>query len=110
MSRLPLSPALIAVLQALVDGAGYGFDIIDATGLPSGTVYPALARLEDESLVSSRWEAHRIAQRDKRPPRRYYEVTPAGQRRLAEAAAALKERERAARARARGLRPVRERS
>jgi len=110
MSRLPLSPALVAVLQALVDGACYGFDIIDATGLPSGTVYPALARLEHDSLVASRWEPHRIAQRDKRPPRRYYEVTPAGERRLAEAVAALKERDRAVRARARGWRPLRTRS
>ena len=109
MSRLPLSPALVAVLQALAGGARYGFDIIDATGLPSGTVYPALARLEDESLVSSQWEPHRIAQREKRPPRRYYEVTVTGARRLAEAVAALKERERAVRGRARGLRPLRAR-
>jgi PadR family transcriptional regulator, regulatory protein PadR len=109
MSRLPLSPALAAVLQAIADGARYGFDIIDATGLPSGTVYPALARLEDDSLVSSQWEPHRIAQREKRPPRRYYEMTAAGERRLADAIAALKERERAARARMRGLRPVRAR-
>ena len=110
MSRLPLSPALAAVLQALVDGACYGFDIIDATGLPSGTVYPALARLEHDSLVASRWEPHRIAQRDKRPPRRYYEVTAAGERRLAEAVAALKERDRAVRAGTRGWRPLRTRS
>jgi PadR family transcriptional regulator, regulatory protein PadR len=110
MSRLPLSPALATVLQALVDGACYGFNIIDATGLPSGTVYPALARLEHDSLVASRWEPHRIAQRDKRPPRRYYEVTAAGERRLAEAVAALKERDRAVRAGARGWRPLRTRS
>jgi PadR family transcriptional regulator len=109
MSRLPLSPALVAVLQAIARGARYGFDIIDATGLASGTVYPALARLEDEALVSSQWEPHRIAQSEKRPPRRYYEVTAAGARRLAEAVAALNDRERTARARMRGLRPVRTR-
>jgi PadR family transcriptional regulator, regulatory protein PadR len=100
----------MAVLQALVDGSCYGFDIIDATGLPSGTVYPALARLEHDALVASQWESHRIAQRDKRPPRRYYEVTVAGKRRLAEAVAALKERDRALRAGARGWRPLRTRS
>ncbi len=106
MSRLPLSPALAAVLAAVHAGSGYGFDVIDATGLPSGTVYPALARLEHDALVASRWEDHRIAQREKRPPRKYYELTAAGDRTLRAAVAALKERERA-RPRLRGLRPIR---
>jgi len=110
MSRLPLSPALVAVLDALAAGARYGFDVIDRTGLPSGTVYPALARLEHEALVSSHWEAQRIAQRDKRPPRRYYEVTAAGRRRLAEAVAALKERERTLADRGRWVRLARARA
>lgn len=109
MSRPPLSPALLAVLDALAAGSRYGFDVIDATGLPSGTVYPALARLEHEALVSSRWEDHRIAQREKRPPRRYYEVTATGERARRAAAQAVKERERAGHARARGLRPLRAR-
>jgi PadR family transcriptional regulator, regulatory protein PadR len=95
MSRLPLSPALAAILQAISTGSRYGFDIIDATSLPSGTVYPALARLEHEALVASRWEDHRVAQREKRPPRRYYEITSRGERMLRDALAALRERERA---------------
>jgi len=107
MSRLPLRPTLVAVLQALVAGARHGFDVITATGLPSGTVYPALARLEHEGFVESRWEDHKVAQKEKRPPRRYYEVTTAGEKILATAAAALKERERAARARLRAFRPAR---
>jgi DNA-binding PadR family transcriptional regulator len=109
MSRLPLRPSLVAVLQALTAGARHGFDVINATGLPSGTVYPALARLEHDGLVESRWEKHEVAQREKRPPRRYYEVTTAGERMLTTAAAALKERERAARARLRSFRPARAR-
>jgi len=40
------------VLQALADGHRYGFDVIDHTGLPSGTVYPALAMLTRKGLVS----------------------------------------------------------
>ena len=107
MSRLPLRPSLVAVLQALTAGARHGFDVINATGLPSGTVYPALARLEHEGLVESRWEDHKVAQKEKRPPRRYYEVTSAGDKTLADAVAALKERERAARARLRAFKPVR---
>ena len=107
MSRLPLRPTLVAVLQALTAGARHGFDVINATGLPSGTVYPALARLEHEGFVESRWEKHELAQKEKRPPRRYYEVTTAGEEILDTATAALKERERAARARLRAFRPVR---
>jgi PadR family transcriptional regulator, regulatory protein PadR len=107
MSRLPLRPTAVAVLQALTAGARHGFDVINATGLASGTVYPALARLEHDGLVESRWEEHRLAQREKRPPRRYYEVTRTGERMLHTAAAALQERERAARAHMRSLRPIR---
>jgi PadR family transcriptional regulator PadR len=110
MPRLPLSPALLDVLRALAAGFRYGFDLIDATGLPGGTVYPALARLERDGLVSSRWEDQRIAHRDKRPPRRYYEVTTAGERALRAGIAALKERERATRTRFRLLRPLRNRA
>jgi DNA-binding PadR family transcriptional regulator len=109
MSRPLPSPALLDVLQALAAGCRYGFDLIDATGLPSGTVYPALSRLERDALVSSRWEDARIAQREKRPPRRYYEVTAAGDRALRAGLLALKERERAARGRSRLLRPFRAR-
>ena len=37
------------VLHALASGVRHGFDVIDATGLPSGTVYPILRRLEREA-------------------------------------------------------------
>jgi PadR family transcriptional regulator len=65
------------VLHALANGLRHGFDIIDATGLPSGTVYPILRRLEREALVSAQWEEAAIAHEEQRPPRRYYELTPA---------------------------------
>jgi PadR family transcriptional regulator PadR len=75
----------IQILEAVARGVGHGFDLMDETGLPSGTVYPALSRLERDGLVSSRWENARIAQKEKRPPRRYYELTTSGRERLAEA-------------------------
>lgn len=62
------------VLEALASGYHHGFDVMDATGLPSGTVYPVLRRLEHEGLVRSRWEKAENAQREGRPPRRYYEL------------------------------------
>jgi DNA-binding PadR family transcriptional regulator len=66
------------VLHALAHGIRHGFDIIDTTELPSGTVYPILRRLEREALVSACWEDAAIAHEEQRPPRRYYELTAAG--------------------------------
>ena len=76
----PLSVSSVAVLAAVSRSVRYGFDIMDATGLPSGTVYPILGRLERDGYVRSRWESHTVAQREKRPPRRYYEITASGSR------------------------------
>lgn len=44
------------VLGAVASGYHYGFDMMDATGLASGTVYPILRRLERRGFVSSKWE------------------------------------------------------
>lgn len=85
MSRSYLSFSAAVILQALARGYRYGFDIMDATGLPSGTVYPALRRLERQRFISASWEPHHVAQRELRPPRRYYEVTALGRKALAEA-------------------------
>jgi PadR family transcriptional regulator, regulatory protein PadR len=74
--RLTYPTAL--VLQALVSDHHHGFDIMDATGLLSGTVYPILRRLDAEGLVKSRWEREGAARREQRPPRRYYELTASG--------------------------------
>jgi DNA-binding PadR family transcriptional regulator len=74
----PLGYATLQVLQAIASGYVYGFDIMNATGLPSGTVYPALSKLEDSGFVKSKWEDLRSAKREKRPPRRSYEITGDG--------------------------------
>jgi DNA-binding PadR family transcriptional regulator len=74
--------AALRVLQAVSAGAAYGFDIIDATRLPSGTVYPALSRHERDGYVRSSWEDAQKAHQDGRPPRRYYRITAEGRRAL----------------------------
>lgn len=79
----PLSLSALAVLGAVSRSVRYGFDIMDATSLPSGTVYPVLGRLERDGYVRSKWESVTVAQREKRPPRRYYEITAAGSRAFA---------------------------
>lgn len=78
-----MSATTLAVLAALADGVSYGFDIMDATGLPSGTVYPILARFEERGLVASNWEDPRAHQAEGRPARRYYRITRAGRSALA---------------------------
>jgi len=57
------------VLAALGRGLRHGFDIIDATELPSGTVYPILHRLERANLVRAQWEPIHRAREEQRPPR-----------------------------------------
>ena len=47
--------ATALVLEAIDQGHVYGFDIIDATRLRSGTVYPLLRRLEEFGLVRSKY-------------------------------------------------------
>jgi DNA-binding PadR family transcriptional regulator len=79
----PLSFTALRVLKAVADGTHYGFDIMDATGLASGTVYPILSRLQAQGALRSRWESMTVARRDKRPPRRYYDLTAEGARVLA---------------------------
>ena len=84
-AKLNMTYPTALVLQALARGYHHGFDVMDATGLPSGTVYPILRRLDREGLLKSAWEKQSTAERDGRPPRRYYSITAAGQSMLDEA-------------------------
>ena len=56
-----------------------GFQVMDVTGLPSGTVYPVLRRLESELAVESEWEDAETASSAGRRARRVYTLTEAGQ-------------------------------
>jgi DNA-binding PadR family transcriptional regulator len=80
-----MSITAVNVLQAIANGFEYGFDIIDSTGLPSGTVYPALSRLERDGFVRSAWEHEGRAHGEGRPARRYYRLTAPGVRALNDA-------------------------
>lgn len=66
------------ILQTISARYRYGFDIMEVTGLPSGTVYPALRRLEAAGLIASKWEKEKEAFADQRPARKYYRLTFAG--------------------------------
>lgn len=80
--RKDLPIGAVMVLHALARGHQYGFDLMEQTGLTSGTVYPTLERLEGEGLARSHWEDAQLAHEEKRPPRRYFEITGKGEQEL----------------------------
>jgi len=71
------------VLSLVRDRETYAFEIVrhlgEAGGLVTseGTIYPLLARLRRDSLVTTSWR-----ESDAGPPRRYYRITAAGARAL----------------------------
>ena len=73
-----LSHTAAMILQAIHGGHKYGFSIMEMTGLPSGTVYPAMRRLESDGLIRSQWERQSIADAEQRPARKYYKLTATG--------------------------------
>ena len=79
----------VLILQALAQGYRFGFDIMQVTGLPSGTIYPALRRLESLEFVASDWEKDANARKEGRPRRRYYTLTQMGRRQLKESEARI---------------------
>src|SRR3954471_19099519 len=72
------------VLALLASEERYGFDLVrelaETEGMVTseGTIYPLLSRLRRDGLVGSTWRESTSG-----PPRRYYRLTPAGQRALA---------------------------
>jgi PadR family transcriptional regulator PadR len=78
MSPQKLSHTVAIILKALSLGYQFGFEIMEVTGLPSGTVYPALRRLERDGMVGSSWEPEEEALKEQRPARRYYMLTRVG--------------------------------
>ena len=84
-----LGVGTLTVLKAVRDGHAYGLEIMAATDQPSGTVYPALGRLEERGLVTAHWESGATARKEARPRRRYYRITASGSEELAAAIARL---------------------
>jgi DNA-binding PadR family transcriptional regulator len=74
-----LSHASALILQSITSGYIYGYTVMEVTGLPSGTIYPALRRLEKDGLIRSHWERQSVADAALRPPRKYYRLTAAGE-------------------------------
>jgi DNA-binding PadR family transcriptional regulator len=75
-----MTTSVLKVVSAMVATPAaewYGLQLMQDTGLPSGTLYPILVRLERAGWVESRWEGiDPVA--EGRPSRRYYRMTPDG--------------------------------
>ena len=96
---MPSSPRMTLqvqlVLGALLADPGreyYGLELCEMTGLPSGTIYPIMARLEQLGWAESSWEdpARHVA--EGRPRRRYYRLTGEGAGLARQALAAARRR------------------
>jgi PadR family transcriptional regulator PadR len=69
------------VLRALLaepTSKRYGLQLCEETGLPGGTIYPIVARLEQLGWVASTWEDPGKHIAEGRPRRRYYLLTEEG--------------------------------
>lgn len=75
------------VLKALlvdIQTERYGLELARESGLPSGTIYPILARLETAGWISSGWEKIDESKEGRRR-RRYYKLTGDGVKQAASA-------------------------
>ncbi len=84
MSGLRMTVGVQAVLGALLqqpDTELYGLEIVKASGLEPGTIYPILQRLRGAGWVQDRWEDPGPAHKEGRPLRRYYSLTAEGRAR-----------------------------
>ena len=67
-----------AVLAALLEARGrwsHGYELAQATGIASGTLYPLLIRLQAQGCLDAEWQPPAVAGR---PPRHAYRLTAAG--------------------------------
>lgn len=76
--------ALVQVAFALLDdpdGRHWGYDTSRKTGVRAGVLYPILARMLAKGWLTDGWEDPATIT-DKRPPRRYYQLTECGRTEL----------------------------
>ncbi|MEU4419884.1 PadR family transcriptional regulator [Actinoplanes sp. NPDC024001] len=68
---------ILAALLTEPDADRYGLELMQATGLASGSLYPILHRLQEAGWVTARWEEIDPSEQG-RPARRFYRLTPSG--------------------------------
>jgi len=76
--------ALVQVAIALLDdpnGKHWGYELSKQAGVRSGVMYPMLTRMLTQGWLTDGWEDEATI-REKRPARRYYELTDEGRLQL----------------------------
>lgn len=74
-SLSPQARAVLLALRARPAEWRHGYDLMQATGLKSGTLYPVLMRLADRGLLEAEWHA---PVPPARAPRHAYRLTADG--------------------------------
>ena len=83
MAQMRRGSLELCILAILSRGRRYGYDIVQALSgeegliIKEGTIYPLLNRLRNEDLVDAEWQPS-----PQGPKRKYYRLTPKGERRL----------------------------
>ncbi len=70
-------------LMGSPDARHWGYETRMRSGVRSGVMYPVLRRMLEQGWLDDGWEDQPRGGRAGRPPRRYYELTPAGKTELA---------------------------
>ena len=84
-SQLLKGVLTMVLLHLIGERESYGYDLVERvhalglTGVPDGSIYPALNRMEREGHVESRLERSSSG-----PARKYYRLSDSGQQLLAE--------------------------
>ena len=84
-AHITFPTALVVDTIHNTQGRAWGSDISEMTGLNNSTVYQILHRLEHRGLLASEPEPDgepRDPSRQPGPPRRFYQLTPRGEREL----------------------------
>lgn len=80
---LRMTHALVQVAAALMEEPHerhWGYGLAQRSGVSSNALYQVLARMHERGWLADGWE--QVDPDAKRPPRRYYTITPNGMARL----------------------------
>ena|ERR1700691_2017492 len=71
MKHTPATESVLALFLELPGEERYGWELMELTGLASGTLYPILDRLSHKGWLESHWDTSQ-------KPRKQYRITPSG--------------------------------
>lgn len=89
---LPRAYQRACLLLVLVEGPAHGYELLEEVrraglaGAEAGGLYRCLRSMEEDGLVTSWWKPSQVG-----PPRRTYQLTPAGDEAASEWAIGLRE-------------------